>query len=33
VKVACTDQALNRLAAVRELVAQDNPAAALRLVT
>ena len=31
-KVAWTDQALNRLAAIREHVAQDNPAAALRLV-
>jgi len=32
VKVAWTDQALNRLAAIREHIAQDNPAAALRLV-
>lgn len=31
-KVAWTDQALHRLAAIREHVEQDNPAAALRLL-
>jgi addiction module RelE/StbE family toxin len=33
VKVAWTDQALSRLGAIREYVAQDSPTAALRLVT
>ena len=32
-KVAWTDQALSRLEAIREYVAQDSPTAALRLVT
>jgi toxin ParE1/3/4 len=33
VKVAWTDQALSRLEAIREYVAQDSPTAARRLVT
>jgi addiction module RelE/StbE family toxin len=32
VKVAWTDQALSRLEAIREYVAQDSPTAALRLM-